>query len=92
MHGWCVHSRASASIQGHPAIESFVISMEILQCRLRISPAIIAASAVEIDEPESFDFDPEIQDRFRPHAQQLVQRLELPFLDLERFLDGRPSQ
>src|SRR4051794_22524397 len=47
-------------LQLHPPSESFLVAVEVLEGRFGVLPAVIAAAAVEVDEPEAFDFDAEV--------------------------------
>src|SRR5438045_3726832 len=53
------------SIQLHTSRKAFVVSMKILECRLRIVPAVVAGPTVEVYEPQPFHFDPEPDDGLR---------------------------
>src|ERR1051325_9024538 len=46
--------------------KSLFVAVEELQRRLGVAPAVVADAAVDIHEPESFDFDAEREDRLRP--------------------------
>src|SRR5688572_20708152 len=54
------------SVEFHPAAETLVVTVVVLQRGLRIAPAVVAAAVVEIDEPKPLDLDAELHDRFGP--------------------------
>lgn len=94
MHGGRVHSiDRTCSVDRHAPSVAFLVGMKVLECRLGIPPAIIAASAVEIDQPQPFDLDTEAQDLLGPFSQNLPQLGNPVLLDLERLGDrGGPDQ
>src|SRR5437660_2407186 len=56
------------SIQLHPPAKSFVVPVKVLERGLGVMPAVITASGVEVDEPETLHVDPQADDGCGPLA------------------------
>ena len=54
--------------QLHAAAKALFVSVKELQAGLGPLPAVVAAAAIEINQPQSLHFDAEADDRFGPVA------------------------
>lgn len=79
----------TASVQGNAPGKSFFVGVEVFERRLRITPAVVAAAAVEIDQPEPLYLDAQGEKTLGPFSQNLAQFVDLSLLDLEGLLDRR---
>src|SRR6185436_5827942 len=78
----------STSVQLHPSPKPLFISMKVLERGLGIAPAVVAAAAVEVDEPESLHLDAEADDRLGPLHHHLLIRGGIVFREPGDALDG----
>src|SRR5688500_4530814 len=66
--------------------------MKVLERRLGVAPAVVAAAAVEVDEPESLHFDAHVEDRLGPLHDHLLVLGGVAFVELVDPDDGFGSQ
>jgi len=52
--------------------ESLFVPVEILQRFFGVLPAVVAAAVVEVDQPQTFHFDPHFHDRLGPFCDDLL--------------------